>query len=254
MLAYQLKAKSSSKKTLLRDRDQSEYNPSSSIAQMETQWGLWQLRVHFSCWQWGFWSSTAGETSLWRADARLQGTYHQHPIGAKVSWWNMWNVTGLWGDTWMITWELQLLWSSSLRLVDTEIEILKVLNHPHVLQLFEVYFEPSTTVSWQKVRGCQIWVDSQSSAESFWLRFWLSDQQTQQDLYLSIKATLFQDSVLKAAAKVLRFILGMCQTLFLYPEERRRKVYLLTELCTGGDLYPGMQERHCGNSLGDKPA
>jgi len=49
------------------------------------------------------------------------------------------------------------------KLVDTEIEILKVLNHPHVLQLFEVYFEPSTT-------------------------------------------------------------------------ERRRKVYLLTELCTGGDL------------------
>lgn len=49
------------------------------------------------------------------------------------------------------------------KLVDTEIAILKVLNHPHVLQLYEVYFEPSTT-------------------------------------------------------------------------ERRRKVYLLTELCTGGDL------------------
>jgi len=31
------------------------------------------------------------------------------------------------------------------RLVDTEIAILKVLNHPHVLQLYEVYFEPSTT-------------------------------------------------------------------------------------------------------------
>ena len=35
--------------------------------------------------------------------------------------------------------------SSLPRLVDTEIAILKVLNHPHVLQLYEVYFEPSTT-------------------------------------------------------------------------------------------------------------
>ncbi|CAK9086523.1 Calcium-dependent protein kinase 5 (PbCDPK5) [Durusdinium trenchii] len=49
------------------------------------------------------------------------------------------------------------------KLVDTEIAILKVLNHPHVLQLYEVYFEPSMT-------------------------------------------------------------------------DRRRKVYLITELCTGGDL------------------
>ncbi|CAJ1378536.1 unnamed protein product [Effrenium voratum] len=49
------------------------------------------------------------------------------------------------------------------KLVETEIAILKALNHPHVLQLHEVYFEPSTT-------------------------------------------------------------------------ERQRKVYLLTELCTGGDL------------------
>ena len=32
--------------------------------------------------------------------------------------------------------------------MDTEIAILKVLNHPHVLQLYEVYFEPSTTAAW----------------------------------------------------------------------------------------------------------
>ena len=39
--------------------------------------------------------------------------------------------------------------NSRPRLVDTEIAILKVLNHPHVLQLYEVYFEPSTTAPWR---------------------------------------------------------------------------------------------------------
>ena len=43
------------------------------------------------------------------------------------------------------------------RLVETEIAILKALNHPHVLQLHEVYFEPSTTDSW-RTRTCFLFV------------------------------------------------------------------------------------------------